>query len=54
MYNEKREGALYGIYEQIKSHSFTALTHTVDDGARKSNNWIDQWQSGKFSTGGRV
>ena len=27
---------------------------SVDDGARKSNNWLDQWQSGKLSTGSRV
>ena len=26
----------------------------VDDGAHKSNNWLDQWQSGKLSTGSRV
>ena len=27
---------------------------SVDDGAGKSNNWLDQWQSGKLSTGSRV
>ena len=27
---------------------------SVDDGARKSNNWLDQLQSGKLSTGSRV
>ena len=27
---------------------------SVDNGARKSNNWLDQWQSGKWSTGSRV
>ena len=26
----------------------------VDDGACKSNNWLDQWQSDKLSTGSRV
>ena len=26
----------------------------VDHGARKSNNWLDQWQSGKLGTGSRV
>ena len=26
---------------------------SVDDGARKSNNWLDQWQSGKLSNGSR-
>ena len=26
----------------------------VDDSARKSNNWLDQWQSGKLGTGSRV
>ena len=26
----------------------------VDDGARKSNNWIDQWSSDKLGTGSRV
>ena len=27
---------------------------SVDEGARKSNNWLDQWQSGKLGTGSRV
>ena len=27
---------------------------SVDDGARKSNNWLDQWLSGKLCTGSRV
>ena len=27
---------------------------SVDDGARKSNNWLDQWLSGKLGTGSRV
>ena len=27
---------------------------SVDDGALKSDNWLDQWQSGKLSTGSRV
>ena len=27
---------------------------SVDDGARKSNNWLDQWQSGKSDTESRV
>ena len=27
---------------------------SVDDCARKSNNWLDQWQSGKLGTGRRV
>ena len=26
----------------------------VDDGVRKLNNWLDQWQSGKLGTGSRV
>ena len=30
------------------------LVSTIDDGARKSNNWLDQWQSGKLGTGSRV
>ena len=35
--------------------SFGNRTGTsVDDGARKSNNWLDQWQSGKLGTGSRV
>ena len=34
---------------------FSNKTETsVDDGARKSNNWLDQWQSGKLSTGSLV
>ena len=32
----------------------TDVRLSVDDGARKSNNWLDQWQSGKLSTGSRV
>ena len=27
---------------------------SVDDDARKSNNWLDQWQSSELSTGSRV
>ena len=27
---------------------------SVDDGARKSNNWLDKWHSGKWGTGSRV
>ena len=27
---------------------------SADDGARKSNTWPDQWQSGKLGTGSRV
>ena len=27
---------------------------SVDDGVHKSNNWLDQWQSGKLDTGSRV
>ena len=27
---------------------------SVEDSARKSNNWLDQWQSGKLGTGSRV
>ena len=27
---------------------------SVNDGARKSNNWLDQWLSGKLCTGSRV
>ena len=27
---------------------------SVDDGARKSNNWLNQWLSGKLGTGSRV
>ena len=27
---------------------------SVDDGAHKSNNWLDQWQSGKLGTGNRI
>ena len=35
--------------------SFINRTGTsVDDGARKLNNWLDQWQSGKLGTESRV
>ena len=27
---------------------------SVDDGARKSNNWVDQWKSGKLGAESRV
>ena len=27
---------------------------SVDDGARKLNNWLGQWQSGKLGSGSRV
>ena len=34
---------------------FSNRTETsVDDGACKLNNWLDQWQSGKLGTGSRV
>ena len=34
---------------------FSNITGTlVDDCARKSNNWLDQWLSGKLGTGSRV
>ena len=34
---------------------FSKRTGTsVDNGACKSNNWLDQWQSGKLGTGSRV
>ena len=34
---------------------FSNRTRTsVDDCARKSNNWLDQWQRGKLGTGNRV
>ena len=40
---------------QIVIDWFSNRTGTsVDDGARKSNNWLDQWQSGKLGTGSRV
>ena len=35
--------------------SFSNRTGTsVDNGARKSNSWLDQWKSGKSGTGSRV
>ena len=34
--------------------SFSNRTGTsVDDGARKLNNWLDQWHNDKFGTGSR-
>ena len=30
------------------------LGKSIDDGARRSNNWLDQWQSDILGTGGRV
>ena len=34
---------------------FSNITGTlVDDGARKSNNWLDRWLNGKLGTGSRV
>ena len=44
---------LYGLYLTIGWFSNRTGT-SVDDGASKLNNWIDQWQSGKSSTGSRV
>ena len=34
--------------------SFSRTGTSVYDGARKLNNWFDQWQSGKLGTGSRV
>ena len=33
---------------------WASLDRAVDDGARKSNNWLDQWQSRKLSTGSHL
>ena len=42
-----------GVKELIGRFSNRTGT-SVDNGARKSNNWLDQWQSGKLGTGSRV
>ena len=33
---------------------FIPRASPVDNGARKSNNWLDQWQSGKLGTGSHL
>ena len=59
--DHQRENAL--LFYQIRSANslnlivgwFSNRTGTsADDGARKSNSWLDQWQSDKLGTGSRV
>ena len=48
--NEVASVVLTGLLGWFSNRTGTS----VDDGTRKSNNWLDQWQSGKLSTGSRV
>ena len=45
---------LCGVSSKILGWFSNRTGTSVDDGARKSNNWLDQWQNGKLSTGSRV
>ena len=41
--------------DRVETLLFSNRTGTsVDNGVRKSNNWLDQWQSDKLGTGSRV
>ena len=55
---EKRYVARLGGWPGVAALTlgwFSNRTGTsVDDGVHKSNNWLDQWQSGKLDTGSRV
>ena len=55
---EKRYVARLGGWHGVAALTlgwFSNRTGTsVDDGVHKSNNWLDQWQSGKLDTGSRV
>ena len=42
------------VYVEILGWFSNSTGTSVDDGARKSNNWLDQWQSGKLGTRSRV
>ena len=48
----------YGISAVVPRASLGCLSNrtgtSLDDGARKSNNWLDQMQSGKSGTGSGV
>ena len=45
----------FWIYENHISGWFSNRTGTsVDDDARKSNSWLDQWLNGKLGSGSRV
>ena len=43
---------------KTKQNDFQSVSHrtrtSVDEGGRKSNNWLDQWLSGKLGIVGRV
>ena len=63
MYLARWHASVYGCYRCAGNNClflkrlgwFSNRTGTsVDDGARKSNNWLDQWQSDKLGTGSRV
>ena len=45
---------LCGVSSKILGWFSNRTGMSVDYGARKSNNWLDQWQNGKLSTGSRV
>ena len=45
---------LCGVSSKILGWFSNRMGMSVDYGARKSNNWLDQWQNGKLSTGSRV
>ena len=45
---------LCGVSSKILGLFSNRTGTSVDDGARNSNNWLDQWQNGKLSTGSRV
>ena len=45
---------LCGVSSKILGLFSNRTGTSVDDGARNSNNWLDQWKNGKLSTGSRV
>ena len=49
----KVEPPIKGIENILGSLSNRKAT-SIDDGARRSNNWLNQWQRGKLGTGSRV
>ena len=49
-----KTGKFFGFLHLIPSQFSNRTATSVDDGARKSNNWIDQWQRDKLDTGSQV
>ena len=45
---------MYHNYYNRGGGKLFSKSATIDDGERKSESWLDKWQSGKLCTGSRV